>query len=107
MDAVDAMSLHQLVRGQVRPQVVGGLHLCVLQCTGSHWPNERQQLYKGPPPPLPQDAPLGMPECIFVKVQYFSKLLTEAEKNPRFADLLLDLSGEAAFMLLSTASLVK
>lgn len=42
--AVDAMSLHQLVSRRVCPEVVGCLHLCVLQSTRSHCHNEGQQL---------------------------------------------------------------
>lgn len=40
MATVDTMSLHQLVSRGVRPEVVGCLHLRVLQCTRSNCHNE-------------------------------------------------------------------
>lgn len=53
VDAVDAMPLHQLISGRVSPQMVGGLHLRVLQRTRSHWPNGRLQLHECPPERCP------------------------------------------------------
>ncbi len=42
---VDTMSLHQLVSGRVCPEVVGCLHLCVLQSTRSNCHIKGEQLH--------------------------------------------------------------
>ena len=47
--AVDAVALHQLIGRRVGPEVVRGLHLGVLQGTGSHWETTREGTSTAPP----------------------------------------------------------
>ena len=47
--AVDAVALHQLIGRRVGPEVVRGLHLGVLQGTGSHWGKTREGASSAPP----------------------------------------------------------